>query len=159
MLAFPERLPSKLNSNASNFQKIDYYLSKIYSLFGVRKLLIAYQGEFTPLMMVFIAMSVGAIAHMFGFHPAIGAYMAGLFLKKDYFLFDTNLSTDQNDDEHYKQSKFVIDHLAFTIFGPIFFVNLGSKIIFDMDIFLNVLPATLTLFISVFILRNASTNW
>jgi len=159
LLAFPERLPEKLQKNASDMQKLDFLISKIYSIVGIRKLLIAYQGEFTPLMMVFIAMSIGAIAYMFGFHPAIGAYMAGLFLKKDYFLFDKDTEEAEANDKHYQESKLVIDHLAFTIFGPIFFVNLGSKIIFDLNIFLDVLPATITLFVIVFLLQVLSASF
>jgi len=155
LFAFPEKVPETLKKDANSLQKMDYFVTKLYSAFGIRKLLLAHEGEFTPLMMVFIAMSVGAIAFIFGFHPAIGAYMAGLFLKKDYFLFDSK----EKEDKHYENSKFVIDHLAFTIFGPIFFVNLGSKIVFDLDMLFNVIPVTLTLFILVFIFQILSAAY
>jgi Kef-type K+ transport system membrane component KefB len=104
--------------------------------------------------MIFVALVFGAIADKLGFHPAIGAYFAGLFLKGEYFVVDS----DNKLKSHKEEAKFVIDHLAFTIFGPIFFVNLGSKIIFDIEIFLNVLPATLTLFVSVFIFQILSAT-
>jgi len=149
LFAFPEKVPDTLEKDATKLQKLDFSINKLYSFFGIKKLLLAHEGEFTPLIMVFIAMSIGAIAFIFGFHPAIGAYMAGLFLKKDYFLFDSK----EKADKHYEKSKFVIDHIAFTIFGPIFFVNLGSKIVFDLDVLINVIPATLTLFTLVFVLQ------
>ena len=156
LVAFPEKLPKEQHVNSSLLQKMDFQISKIYTLLGIRKLLVVYQGEFTPLIMVFIAMSVGTIAHEFGFHPAIGAYMAGLFLKKDYFLFygDDEVVKDNN----YDKSKFVIDHLAFTIVGPIFFVNLGAKIVFDLEMFIKIIPAVLVLFSLVFVFQILSAT-
>jgi len=155
LFAFPEQVPENLKKNATILQKLDYKITQSYNIFGIRKLLLAHEGEFTPLIMVFIAMSIGAIGYIFGFHPAIGAYMAGLFLKKEYFLFEDKAEKD----EHYKESKLVIDHLAFTIFGPIFFVNLGAKIILDIDMLINVIPITLTLFTLVFVFQIASATW
>ena len=148
LVAFPEKVPKKLSNHPTYLQIMDFEISKIYNFFGIRKLLVVYQGEFTPLIMVFIAMSVGTIAYVFGFHPAIGAYMAGLFLKEDYFLFyNTKVVVKDNN---YNKSKLVIDHLAFTIFGPIFFVNLGSKIIFDLDMLYKIIPGVIILFSLVF---------
>ena len=146
LFAFPERVPPKLPPNASLLQKLDYYLTKLFVPISIKRILIMYGGEFTPLVMVFVAMTMGAIADLFGFHPAIGAYIAGLFMKKDYFLFE-NAS---RPDKIYKESKFVMDHIAFTIFGPIFFVNLGSKIIFDFDILSTIWWQVLVLFFLVF---------
>jgi len=153
MFAFPEKVPQQLPPNPTLLQKLDYYLTKFFVPVSIKRLLVMYGGEFTPLIMVFIAMSMGALADIFGFHPAIGAYIAGLFLKKDYFLFDK----DPNPDRIYHESKFVLDHLAFTIaftiFGPIFFVNLGSKIVFDLDIFASIWHQVLILFALVFIFQ------
>jgi Kef-type K+ transport system membrane component KefB len=84
-----------------------------------------------------------------GFHPAIGAYFAGLFLKEEYFVYTKNEKLLSNK----KDAQFVINHLAYTIFGPIFFVMLGTKLLFDMKIILGVLPAALVLFLAVFILQ------
>jgi Kef-type K+ transport system membrane component KefB len=84
-----------------------------------------------------------------GFHPAIGAYFAGLFLKEEYFQCTVN----EKLANHRKDAEFVINHLAFSIFGPIFFVMLGTKLIFDMKIILDILPIALTLFTSVLILQ------
>ncbi len=146
LFAFPERVPPKLPPNASLLQKLDYYLTKLFVPISIKRILIMYGGEFTPLVMVFVAMTMGAIADLFGFHPAIGAYIAGLFMKKDYFLFEHA----PRPDKIYKESKFVMDHIAFTIFGPIFFVNLGSKIIFDFDILRTIWWQVLVLFLLVF---------
>ena len=146
LFAFPERVPPKLPPDATLLQKLDYYLTKLFVPVSIKKLLIMYGGEFTPLIMIFIAMGMGALADLFGFHPAIGAYIAGLFLKKDYFLFERA----PRPDKIYNESKFVLDHIAFTIFGPIFFVNLGSKIIFDFDIFASIWYQVLILFLLVF---------
>lgn len=150
LFAFPERAPKKLNPKSTLLQKIDFYLTKLFLPISIKRFLTLYSGEFTPLIMVFLALGMGAIADIFGFHPAIGAYFAGLFLKKEYFLFE------DIKDTIYTQSKFVMDHLAFTIFGPIFFVNLGSKIVFDFSIFAHIWWHILLLFFMVFIFQIAS---
>ena len=147
LFAFPERAPAKLPANASFLQKADYYLTKLFVPISIKRILQAYRGEFTPLLMVFLALGMGALADLFGFHPAIGAYMAGLFLKEDYFIFD------ETKDKVFKESKLVMDHLAFTIFGPIFFVNLGSKIVFDFSIFVDIFHQVFILFILVFVFQ------
>ena len=144
LFTFPERTPKEIEANSTILQKLDFYLTKLFIPISVKRFLMLYSGEFTPLIMVFLALGMGALADIFGFHPAIGAYFAGLFLKKEYFLFDDKKETI------YKQSKFVMDHLAFTIFGPIFFVNLGSKIVFDFSIISNIWWQVLLLFALVF---------
>ncbi len=149
LFVFPQRVPNRLPQNANFLQKIDYKLTKLFVNIHIKKFLTLYNGEFTPLLMIFIAMSSGALADQFGFHPAIGAYMAGLFLKKEYFMFSSNSS----DDTQYKNSKLVIDHIAFTIFGPIFFVNLGSKIVFDVDIFASIWFHIIILFVLVLVFQ------
>jgi Kef-type K+ transport system membrane component KefB len=122
--------------------------------FGIRKLLTVYNGRFTPLVMIFIAMTFGAIANNMGFHPAIGAYFAGLFLKEEYFF----CTVDEKLLNHKKDAEFVINHLAFSIFGPIFFVMLGTKLIFNSKIIIEILPIAITLFVSVLILQVLSAG-
>jgi Kef-type K+ transport system membrane component KefB len=146
---FPQRIPQRLPERASFIQRADYLLSTLFRKVYIRKFLTLYNGEFTPLLMIFIAMSSGAIADQFGFHPAIGAYLAGLFLKKEYFLFDEG----DSDERTYVESKLVIDHIAFTIFGPIFFVNLGTKIVFDISIFSSIWFHILLLFSMVLVFQ------
>ena len=146
MVLFPDTLASEKDKKHGFIFKIAVSVRKY---FGIRKLLIVYNGRFTPLIMIFIAMTFGAIAHKMGFHPAIGAYFAGLFLKEEYFQCTNNKKLLN----HKKDAEFVINHLAFSIFGPIFFVMLGTKLIFDMKIILHILPIALTLFTAVFILQ------
>jgi Kef-type K+ transport system membrane component KefB len=119
---------------------------KIRKITGIKRLLLTYEGRFTPLIMVFLAVSFGAVANTFGFHPAIGAYFAGLFLKSEYF----NITINNKLKSHKRDAELVINHLAFTIFGPIFFVMLGTKLIFDLEILFNVFVPVLVLFILVF---------
>ena len=146
LVLFPDSLENEKGKSHPFFFKIAVRIRK-YT--GIRKLLMTYRGRFTPLIMVFIAVSFGAIADKFGFHPAIGAYFAGLFLKGEYF----NIEIDHKLRSHKKDAQFMMNHLAFTIFGPIFFVMLGTKLIFDLNILLNVIMPVLMLFILVFILQ------
>ncbi len=154
LFAFPDKVPAALPINPTLWQRADFYFTKVFQFMNIKDLLLAYKGEFTPLIMISIAMSLGAIAYLFGFHPAIGAYMAGLFLKKEYFIFDKKI--ERRVDQHFENSKNVVDHIAFTVFGPIFFVTLGMKIHFDMAILSQVLPAILVLFVMVFVFQVAS---
>jgi len=151
MVLFPDTLVNEKDKKHSFIFKIAVVVRKY---FGIRKLLTVYNGRFTPLVMIFIAMTFGAIANNMGFHPAIGAYFAGLFLKEEYFLCTVN----EKILNHKKDAEFVINHLAFSIFGPIFFVMLGTKLIFDYEVIVDVLPIALILFTSVFILQIVSAG-
>jgi len=114
--------------------------------------------------MLFIAMTLGTIAFPLGFHPAIGAYFAGLFLHANYFV-NKATRTEKNvggdlvrvavKDDQFKKSQYVIDHLSFSIFGPIFFINLGGKLEFDTTIIIAALPAVITLFLAVVVFQLA----
>jgi len=156
LFAFPGIAPKKLPQNPSLWQRADFYVAKLFKYFKIKDLILAYRGEFTPLIMISIAMTLGAIAYMFGFHPAIGAYLAGLFLKKEYFIFDKEV--ERRKDQHFEKSKSVVDHIAFTVFGPIFFVNLGTQIHFDLELFKEALPIFITLFIVVFVIQTLSAS-
>ena len=111
------------------------------------------KGEYTILSLLLIAVGVGLLAHEFGFHPAIGAYMGGLVVRREYFDFHQEQQVD-----FYQQARQIIDNVAFTWIGPVFFVTLGAKLIFDLDIFLSVLPESLCLFIALFIGQVASAS-
>ncbi len=114
--------------------------------FHLRKILSMGRGEYTVLALLLIAVSVGLLAHAFGFHPAIGAYMAGLVIHRDYFDFHKEKKTD-----YFKKSRRIIDNVAFTWIGPVFFVTLGTNLIFDVEIFTSILPEALILFVGLFI--------
>ena len=154
LFVFPERSYKRV----SNRHKFLQYFVKIGNFsqkyLGVKKFVAVSGGLFTPLIMVFISMSIAAIAHFFGFHPAIGAYMAGLFLQEEYFIFHKRKS----DENYFFDSKRTLDVIAFVIFGPIFFVNLGAKLVFDFKIFQDVFLGVILLFSLVFILQIISAS-
>lgn len=146
LVLFPDTL---VNEKYKKHPLIFNIAVQIRRLTGIKRLLMSHHGSFTPLMMVFIAVSFGEIANLFGFHPAIGAYFAGLFLKGEYF----NININNELRSHKQDAELVINHLAFTIFGPIFFVLLGTKLIFDLDILVNVIVPVFTLFSLIFIFQ------
>jgi len=146
LVLFPDSLA---NEKGKDHTVIFQLAIKIRKLSGIRRLLTTQNGEFTPLIMLFVAFAFGTIADHFGFHPAIGAYFAGLFLKGEYF----NVHIDNKIRSHKREAKKVIDHLAFSIFGPIFFVMLGTKLLFDFEILFNIIIPVMTLFILVFVFQ------
>jgi Kef-type K+ transport system membrane component KefB len=64
-------------------------LSKIPLLrqFNLQRLITLQGGEHSTLAVLLIALLVALLGHEFGFHPAVGAYMAGLILKEVFFSF------------------------------------------------------------------------
>jgi Kef-type K+ transport system membrane component KefB len=146
LVLFPDSLKGEHGKEHPLYFKMAVMVRRVT---GIKRLLLTYEGRFTPLIMVFLAVSFGAVADTFGFHPAIGAYFAGLFLKSEYF----NITINNKLKSHKRDAELVINHLAFTIFGPIFFVMLGTKLIFDMDILLSVITPVLSLFVLVFVFQ------
>ena len=110
-------------------------------------------GEYTILSLLLIAVSVGLLAHEFGFHPAVGAYMAGLIIHREYFTFHKAHKID-----YYKRAREMIDSIAYSWLGPVFFVTLGAKLVFDFDLFISVLPEAIFLFVGLFIGQIASAG-
>jgi len=113
---------------------------------GVRDLLML--GEFgtATLGILLLGLVIGIISHYFSFHPAVGAYMAGLIIKKEYFHVDK-----ASQETAYQNTKHVIDDVAFSWIGPVFFVTLGTRIILDFDILISVLPETMMLTAGLFV--------
>jgi Kef-type K+ transport system membrane component KefB len=116
----------------------------ILGSFNLRSVLTMNNGEYTVLALLLIAVLVGILAHYFGFHPAVGAYMAGLIVRKEYF------ASDSSNEAPYEQARLMIDNVAFSWLGPVFFVTLGNKLLFNGDLFLSVLPQALLLFSCLF---------
>lgn len=114
--------------------------------FGLRNVLSMGQGEYTVLSLLLIAVLVGLLAHEFGFHPAVGAYMAGLIISREYFDFHKHKEVD-----FHKQAREIIDNVAFSWIGPVFFVSLGTHLIFEGDIFVSVLEESAVMFVVLFI--------
>jgi Kef-type K+ transport system membrane component KefB len=131
------------------------FLKRIPALknLDLRRVLSMGKGEYTILSLLLIAVSVGLLAHEFGFHPAVGAYMAGLIIHQEYFSFN-----EDNDVDYYRQAREMIDNIAFSWIGPVFFVTLGTKLIFDSTLFISVLPEAILLFVGLFIGQVASAG-
>jgi Kef-type K+ transport system membrane component KefB len=121
--------------------------------YGVRDLLATGHGEHSTLTVLLMALVVGLLAHEFGFHPAVGAYMAGLVLREEYFLLEGKSSYGS-----YRRTKTVIDNAAFSWIGPIFFIDLGTKIIFDWEVFVAVIPQTFFLTTGLFVAQIVSAG-
>lgn len=119
--------------------------------YGIKHLLAFGRGEHAILTVLIIALFVGLFAHYMGFHPAVGAYMAGLILKDDYF----NFSKDQKVN-YYEETKKIIENVAFSWIGPVFFVYLGTKIVFEWHVFVSIIPETILLFVSLFFAQTIS---
>ena len=120
---------------------------------GVRHVLSIGKGENTTLTVLTVAVLAGLLSHLFGFHPAVGAYMAGLILKEEYFQITATPNVN-----HYKNTKQILDNVAFSWIGPVFFVNLGAHIVFDWDILLAVIPQTLVMAFALLVAQIASAG-
>jgi Kef-type K+ transport system membrane component KefB len=142
LLIFPH------DSKLSLFHKIP-----ILRNFGVKQFISFGDGSQSALAVLLIALVISIIAFEFGFHPAVGAYMAGLIVKQDYFRFHDNLKVDR-----YTQTREVVDSVAFSWIGPVFFVELGTKIVLDPNILVNVIPQIMTLTISIFVVQILSAS-
>ena len=114
--------------------------------FGMINLLAIDNGSKATLGILLVAISISLLAHYLGLHPAIGAYMAGLIIKEEYFHF----GDVENRYALYRDTRRIIDDVAFSWIGPIFFVNLGTEIVFDPVIFTAILDETLILLGCVF---------
>ena len=109
------------------------WLAKVpfVSTYGMRHLLEF--GRHSTLTVLLLALLVGLLAHEFGFHPAIGAYMAGLIIREEYF-------TLKQDAGSFPDTKRIINNVAFSWIGPVFFIELGTNLDLDWPTVLDTLP-------------------
>jgi len=124
--------------------------------YGVKHILTFDEGRHATLTVLFVALTLGLLASYFGFHPAVGAYMAGLIIKEEYFQVsdDSRIVRKTSQTESvYAETKRIVDKAAFSWVGPVFFVDLGAKIIFDYDLLVGVLPYAATLFVGLFVVQ------
>lgn len=121
--------------------------------FGIKHLLRVGDGELGTLTVLTIALVVGLLAHYLGFHPAVGAYMAGLILKEEYFR-----SQERPEADPYVETKRIVDNVAFTWIGPVFFVSLGAEIVFDWDLLVSVIPQIAVLTVGLFAAQISSAG-
>jgi Kef-type K+ transport system membrane component KefB len=122
---------------------------------GVHHLLRSHGGEQAVLITLVIGLGTGLIAKAFGFHPAIGAYMAGLVLEEGYFdlVSFEDLPDDATESEIlniYNHVKDIVDNAAFCWLGPVFFLHLGAQIEMSVDIMNSVVVESLTIFVILF---------
>jgi Kef-type K+ transport system membrane component KefB len=113
------------------------------------------KGRYATLAILLAALLVGLLAHYFGFHPAVGAYMAGLIVREEHFQLKTQRIDHFGqpvESNVFSETKRIIDNAAFSWIGPVFFVDLGAKILFDWDLLKDVLPyaIAMTVCIAVF---------
>jgi len=111
---------------------------KALDRWGIRDLITFGGGSHAVLAVLLLAVLVGLLAHAFGFHPAVGAYMAGLILKEEFF----RMAEGDEPSRSFNDVRDIVDNVAFSWIGPVFFVSLGSKIIFDKQLLVDVIPQT-----------------
>ncbi len=131
---------------SKRFQKVP-----LIGRFGIKHLLSFGGGEHTMLGVLLMAVFGGILAHYFGFHPAVGAYMAGLILKEEYFHLG-----DEHADKHFESTKKIVDNIAFTWIGPVFFVVLGTQILFDWEVLRAIMPQVVVLTTGMFVVQVTS---
>jgi len=117
--------------------------------FGVRHFLSVEGGSYATLGVLILALLSGLLSHYFGFHPAVGAYMAGLILREEYF-------KKSNELDSYQDTVRILDSVAYSWIGPVFFVQLGTLLVLDWEIIVSIIPETLMLVSGLFIAQVTS---
>jgi Kef-type K+ transport system membrane component KefB len=116
------------------------------------------KGRYATLAILLAALLVGLLAHYFGFHPAVGAYMAGLIVREEHF--QIKKQNDRNEQtinsNVYAETKRIVDNAAFSWVGPVFFVDLGTKLLFDWSLFQEILPYAIAMTAGIFVFQVSS---
>lgn len=119
------------------------------------------KGKYATLAILLAALAVGLLAHFFGFHPAVGAYMAGLIVREEHFQLKKR-SIDHHGQpvrkNVFEETKRIVDNAAFCWVGPVFFVDLGAKIFLDWDLLLEVLPYGIAMTVGIFVFQVTSAS-
>ncbi len=124
-------------------------INRLITDYGLHDILAFSEGKVATLAILTIALIFGGISHYFGLHPALGAYMAGLVMQKRYFYISKQGETIYT----YKKTRKIIDDVAFVLIGPVFFVNLGSKLVLEVSQILAVIDMAILLTLAVFIIQ------
>eukprot|EP00929_Paragymnodinium_shiwhaense_P026630 TRINITY_DN15801_c0_g1_i3.p1 TRINITY_DN15801_c0_g1~~TRINITY_DN15801_c0_g1_i3.p1 ORF type:complete len:667 (-),score=161.18 TRINITY_DN15801_c0_g1_i3:2323-4107(-) len=116
-------------------------LLRCFPKVGINNLIRFNNGHQAVIVSMLVAYGVGLVAMSFGFHPTIGAYMAGLILKEPYYdLLEADHEDGQehhaNIFEHVKEN---VENVAFCWLGPVFFLHLGAQIIIDVNVLARVI--------------------
>lgn len=122
---------------------------------GIQRLFAFDDGQKSMLTVLILAVAVGLLAHELGFHPAVGAYMAGLIVREEYFLMGRETGQGRSN---YLRVRSIVDDIAFTWLGPIFFIVLGGKIVFDVPTYISLIPEIATLLTLMIVGQVASAS-
>ncbi len=125
-----------------------------FERYGLNNLLAVNQGKESTLAILLVAVIFGVIAHLMGLHVAVGAYMAGLIMTPALFYIEKK----GEPINRYKKTRKIIDDVAFSWIGPVFFVTLGAKLIFDFELIISVIDETLLLVLVIFIAQVSSAG-
>ncbi len=120
---------------------------------GISHLLQMRAGTQVTLVMLLVAVSLGLLGEVFGFHPAVGAYFAGLALREEYFVEKRHPSR-----AIYHRARHIIDDMAFSWIGPVFFVVLGGSLMFDWGLVTSVIGIAVLLFVCLFVAQILSAS-
>ena len=125
-----------------------------FDRYGFKHLLAFNDGRVSTLTILLIAVVFGIISHALGLHAAVGAYMAGLIMTPALF-YVTKKGESVN---RYKKMRKIIDDIAFSWIGPVFFVTLGAKLIFDFDLIVSVIDESIIFALVIFIAQVTSAS-
>ena len=119
------------------------------------------KGRYATLAILLAALLVGLLALYFGFHPAVGAYMAGLIVREEHFQLKTQRIDQYGQPAHsnvFAETKRIVDNAAFSWVGPVFFVDLGAKILFDWDLLVDVMPYAISMTVGIAVFQVMSAG-
>lgn len=117
------------------------------------------KGRYATLAILLAALLVGLLAHYFGFHPAVGAYMAGLIVREEHFQLKNRRMDREGqlvNENVFAETKRIVDNAAFSWVGPVFFVDLGAKILFDWDLLQEILPYAIAMTVGIVLFQVSS---
>ncbi len=118
---------------------------------GMRDALRFGGSEHAVLQLLLFAVACAILGHEFGFHPAIGAYLAGLVLSEEYFFHKEGTGS-------FEDTRRIVDNIAFSWIGPVFFVSLGTQIQFDLKLVVSLMPEIAAMTIGVMLFQIVSAG-
>jgi Kef-type K+ transport system membrane component KefB len=126
------------------------------------------KGDQASVVVLSLGLGIGMVALLFGFHPAIGAYMCGLIIEEKYFdlppegeapdAVHLTLDTQDVHGNSFHHTQEIVEDAAFQWLGPVFFFLLGGKIIIEVDVLAAVVPQIVVCFLLLFFGQIASAG-
>lgn len=123
-----------------------------FDKYGFKHLLAFNEGQVSTLTVLLIAVIFGIISHALGLHAAVGAYMAGIIMTPALFY----VTKQGKSINRYKKMRKIIDDVAFSWIGPVFFVTLGAKLIFDSDLIISIIDESIIFALVIFVAQVSS---